>query len=54
MAKTVEFRVTRQTSSRIFHLGFSTPLVFEMEEFLIGDDGKLTAKVRLVFMISMF
>ncbi|GBP16162.1 hypothetical protein EVAR_9881_1 [Eumeta japonica] len=44
MAKTVEFRVTRGTSSRIFHLGTSTPLVFGLEEFLIGENGKLVAK----------
>ncbi|XP_046972287.1 uncharacterized protein LOC124539023 isoform X2 [Vanessa cardui] len=44
MAKTIEFRVTRGTSSRIFHLGNASPLVFGLEEFLIGDDGKLIAK----------
>lgn len=44
MAKTIEFRVTRGTSSRIFHLGTASPLVFGLEEFLIGDDGKLIAK----------
>ncbi|XP_045779122.1 uncharacterized protein LOC123876805 [Maniola jurtina] len=44
MAKTIEFRVTRGTSSRIFHLGNASPLVFRLEEFLIGDDGKLIAK----------
>ncbi|KAG7309238.1 hypothetical protein JYU34_005166 [Plutella xylostella] len=43
-AKTIEFRVTRGTSSRIFHLGNGSPLVFGLEEFLIGEDGKLTAK----------
>ncbi|KAM3961242.1 uncharacterized protein ACR2FA_004790 [Aphomia sociella] len=43
-AKTIEFRVTRGTSSRIFHLGNASPLVFGLEEFLIGDDGKLIAK----------
>lgn len=47
MAKTIEFRVTRGTSSRIFHLGTASPLVFGLEEFLIGDDGKLIAKVRI-------
>lgn len=47
MAKTIEFRVTRETSSRIFHLGNASPLVFGLEEFLIGDDGKLIAKVSL-------
>ncbi|KAI8437712.1 hypothetical protein MSG28_011947 [Choristoneura fumiferana] len=45
MAKTIEFRVTRGTSSRIFHLGNWSPLVFGLEEFLIGDDGKLTKKI---------
>ncbi|XP_075984421.1 uncharacterized protein LOC142982034 [Anticarsia gemmatalis] len=45
MAKTIEFRVTRGTSSRIFHLGNASPLVFGLEEFVIGDDGKLTAKL---------
>lgn len=45
MAKTIEFRVTRSTSSRIFHLGNASPLVFGLEEYLIGDDGKLTAKL---------
>lgn len=44
MAKTIEFRVTRGTSSRIFHLGNASPLVFGLEEFLIGEDGKLIAK----------
>ncbi|CAK1593751.1 unnamed protein product [Parnassius mnemosyne] len=44
LAKTIEFRVTRGTSSRIFHLGNASPLVFGLEEFLIGDDGKLIAK----------
>ncbi|XP_039759874.1 uncharacterized protein LOC120633649 [Pararge aegeria] len=44
MAKTIEFRVTRGTSSRIFHLGNASPLVFGLEEFLIADDGKLVAK----------
>lgn len=44
MAKTIEFRVTRGTSSRIFHLGNASPLVFGLEEFLIGDDGKLISK----------
>ncbi|CAH0402341.1 unnamed protein product [Chilo suppressalis] len=44
LAKTIEFRVTRGTSSRIFHLGNASPLVFGLEEFLIGDDGKLVAK----------
>lgn len=48
MAKTIEFRVTRGTSSRIFHLGTASPLVFGLEEFLIGDDGKLIAKVRFL------
>lgn len=48
MAKTIEFRVTRGTSSRIFHLGTASPLVFGLEEFLIGDDGKLIAKVRIL------
>lgn len=52
MAKTIEFRVTRQTSSRIFHLGNASPLVFGLEEFVIGEDGKLTAKV-CYFYISM-
>ncbi|KAG6462951.1 hypothetical protein O3G_MSEX013557 [Manduca sexta] len=46
MAKTIEFRVTRGTSSRIFHLGNASPLVFGLEEFVIGEDGKLVAKVR--------
>ncbi|XP_061729228.1 uncharacterized protein LOC133534155 [Cydia pomonella] len=45
MAKTIEFRVTRGTSSRIFHLGNWSPLVFGLEEFLIGEDGKLVKKV---------
>ncbi|XP_038207154.1 uncharacterized protein LOC119828912 [Zerene cesonia] len=45
MAKTIEFRVTRGTSSRIFHLGNASPLVFGLEEFVIDDDGKLIAKV---------
>ncbi|VVC95086.1 uncharacterized protein LOC126971940 [Leptidea sinapis] len=44
MAKTIEFRVTRGTSSRIFHLGNASPLVFGLEEYLIGSDGKLVAK----------
>ncbi|XP_059048847.1 uncharacterized protein LOC131844088 [Achroia grisella] len=44
MAKTIEFRVTRGTSSRIFHLGNASPLVFRLEEFMIGDDGKLISK----------
>ncbi|XP_030036310.1 uncharacterized protein LOC115452016 [Manduca sexta] len=44
MAKTIEFRVTRGTSSRIFHLGNASPLVFGLEEFVIGEDGKLVAK----------
>ncbi|CAH2054691.1 unnamed protein product, partial [Iphiclides podalirius] len=44
LAKTIEFRVTIGTSSRIFHLGNASPLVFGLEEFLIGDDGKLIAK----------
>ncbi|XP_026331440.1 uncharacterized protein LOC113238812 [Hyposmocoma kahamanoa] len=44
MAKTIEFRVTRGTSSRIFHLGNASPLVFGLEEYLIGNDGKLIAK----------
>ncbi|CAK1545641.1 unnamed protein product [Leptosia nina] len=44
IAKTIEFRVTRGTSSRIFHLGNASPLVFGLEEFLIGDDGKLIAR----------
>ncbi|KPJ17910.1 hypothetical protein RR48_07307 [Papilio machaon] len=44
LAKTIEFRVTIGTSSRIFHLGNASPLVFGLEEFLIGDDGKLVAK----------
>ncbi|XP_053615447.1 uncharacterized protein LOC128678134 [Plodia interpunctella] len=44
MAKTIEFRVTRCTSSRIFHLGNASPLVFGLEEFMIGEDGKLIAK----------
>lgn len=48
MAKTIEFRVTRGTSSRIFHLGNASPLVFALEEFLIGDDGKLIAKVCII------
>ncbi|KAL4717353.1 hypothetical protein ACJJTC_017240 [Scirpophaga incertulas] len=46
-AKTIEFRVTRGSSSRIFHLGNGSPLVFGLEEFLIGDDGKLIAKTEL-------
>ncbi|CAH0731972.1 unnamed protein product, partial [Brenthis ino] len=44
MAKTIEFRVNQGTSSRIFHLGNASPLVFGLEEYLIGDDGKLIAK----------
>lgn len=46
MAKTIEFRVTRGTSSRIFHLGNASPLVFGLDEYLIGNDGKLIAKVN--------
>lgn len=45
MAKTIEFRVTQGSSSRIFHLGNASPLVFGLEEYLIGDDGKLISKV---------
>lgn len=52
MAKTIEFRVTRGTSSRIFHLGNASPLVFGLEEFLIGDDGKLIAKVSFFIYIN--
>ncbi|CAH4034759.1 uncharacterized protein LOC123712001 [Pieris brassicae] len=44
MAKTIEFRVTQGTSSRIFHLGNASPLVFGLEEFMIGEDGKLISK----------
>lgn len=44
MAKTIEFRVTIGSSSRIFHLGNASPLVFGLEEYLIGDDGQLIAK----------
>lgn len=54
MAKTIEFRVTRGTSSRIFHLGNASPLVFGLEEFLIGDDGKLIAKVRIITLAYSF
>lgn len=50
MAKTIEFRVTRGTSSRIFHLGNASPLVFALEEFRIGDDGKLIAQVSLYYL----
>lgn len=50
LAKTIEFRVTIGTSSRIFHLGNASPLVFGLEEFLIGDDGKLIAKV-IIFIV---
>lgn len=49
MAKTIEFRVTRGTSSRIFHLGNASPLVFGLEEFLIGEDGKIIARVRNLY-----
>ncbi|CAG9567914.1 unnamed protein product [Danaus chrysippus] len=44
MAKTIEFRVNRGTSSRIFHLGNASPLVFALDEYLVGPDGKLLAK----------
>lgn len=55
MAKTIEFRVTRETSSRIFHLGNASPLVFQLEEFLIGDDGKLTARVsKKIFFFVLY
>ncbi|XP_041982752.1 uncharacterized protein LOC121735854 [Aricia agestis] len=44
MAKTIEFRVSKGDSARIFHLGNLSPLVFGIEEFKIGADGKLIAK----------
>lgn len=52
MAKTIEFRVTIGSSSRIFHLGNASPLVFGLEEYLIGDDGQLIAKVRLISVLD--
>lgn len=54
MAKTIEFRVTRGTSSRIFHLGNASPLVFGLEEYLIGNDGKLIAKVNMGLLVLIY
>lgn len=53
LAKTIEFRVTRGTSSRIFHLGNASPLVFGLEEYLIGNDGKLIAKVNIHYLCKL-
>lgn len=45
MAKTVEFRANIGTSSRIFHLGDPTPLVFDFEEFQVDENGQIVSKV---------
>lgn len=43
MAKTVEFRVNIGTSSRIFHIGTPSPLVFAFEQFDIDENGQIVS-----------
>lgn len=45
MAKTIEFRASTGISSRIFHVGNPTPLLFGIEEFHIGDSGRFLSRV---------
>ncbi|XP_077289242.1 uncharacterized protein LOC143913382 [Arctopsyche grandis] len=45
MAKTVEFRANTGISSRIFHLGNPTPLVFGLEQFDVSEDGQLISRI---------